>query len=450
MKKLIVLLLLGAAILYLNSDNFTSRLTQALNESSNASSRDERLQERLASIDELRALEEKVEQLNVQEEAKLTPSIASGTKEKPSSDIQAIPFEVAVKMQKEEPTVDLGTAEEGEIFVAQNEEDKLSQTKEQTKVAGIPLSELLKAEEPQTNKLVTAKSAHNEKADAEDKEHFSAGETKNTRVVEVEAIAPMVEESTETNLSKVNTVEIQQPVKVAEVEEKYEVKNLPYTKIYTPVIKVAKEPGIPVKPAPMQAAKGKKATVAKVSPIPEFARHEHVPVVESVHVARLSSKQKPVKVAVVKPVPKGEKTWYVKVKKGDTLSQIARRYYGDPAMYQALIAANRDKVKNAQYIYPGQIIKVPSLKRVASAVRPPVATVSRTFRTSRPMSSREALSQIARVKTVVVQPGDTLSKIAERYIGDTDAYKTLYSINRSAISNPDLIYPGQRIRIPAG
>lgn len=45
--------------------------------------------------------------------------------------------------------------------------------------------------------------------------------------------------------------------------------------------------------------------------------------------------------------------------------------------------------------------------------------------------------------TYVVQPGDTLSEIAERY-GST--YQTLAALN--GISNPDLIYAGQTIRIP--
>lgn len=47
--------------------------------------------------------------------------------------------------------------------------------------------------------------------------------------------------------------------------------------------------------------------------------------------------------------------------------------------------------------------------------------------------------------TYVVQPGDTLSGIAARY-GTT--YQTLAALNQ--LSNPNLIYPGQTIRIPEG
>lgn len=47
--------------------------------------------------------------------------------------------------------------------------------------------------------------------------------------------------------------------------------------------------------------------------------------------------------------------------------------------------------------------------------------------------------------TYVVQPGDTLSGIAARYGTN---YQTLAALNR--LTNPNLIYPGQTIRVPEG
>ena len=45
-----------------------------------------------------------------------------------------------------------------------------------------------------------------------------------------------------------------------------------------------------------------------------------------------------------------------------------------------------------------------------------------------------------------VKPGDSLSKIAEHYYGDQMEYKKIAHYNN--ISNPDLIQPGQKLRIP--
>ncbi len=44
--------------------------------------------------------------------------------------------------------------------------------------------------------------------------------------------------------------------------------------------------------------------------------------------------------------------------------------------------------------------------------------------------------------------GDSLSKIAKKIYGDPMKYKIIFEANREVIKDPDLIYPGQKIRIP--
>ena len=48
-----------------------------------------------------------------------------------------------------------------------------------------------------------------------------------------------------------------------------------------------------------------------------------------------------------------------------------------------------------------------------------------------------------------IQSGDTLSKIAQQKYGDPGAYTKIFEANREVIEDPDKIYPGQQIRIPA-
>jgi nucleoid-associated protein YgaU len=45
-----------------------------------------------------------------------------------------------------------------------------------------------------------------------------------------------------------------------------------------------------------------------------------------------------------------------------------------------------------------------------------------------------------------VVPGDSLSKIATKYPGVT--WQKIFEANRDQIKNPDLIHPGQKLRIP--
>ncbi len=53
-------------------------------------------------------------------------------------------------------------------------------------------------------------------------------------------------------------------------------------------------------------------------------------------------------------------------------------------------------------------------------------------------------------KTVfyTVQKGDSLWKIAKTLLGDGNKWPKIFEANKEVIKNPDLIYPGQQLRIP--
>ena len=50
--------------------------------------------------------------------------------------------------------------------------------------------------------------------------------------------------------------------------------------------------------------------------------------------------------------------------------------------------------------------------------------------------------------TYVVVSGDSLSKIAKRQYGDMNQWRRIYEANRDQIKDPDLIHPGQKLKIP--
>ena len=49
------------------------------------------------------------------------------------------------------------------------------------------------------------------------------------------------------------------------------------------------------------------------------------------------------------------------VKKGDSLSKIAKAHYGDPMKYKEIFAANNDILDDPNKIFPGQELKIPNL-----------------------------------------------------------------------------------------
>lgn len=52
------------------------------------------------------------------------------------------------------------------------------------------------------------------------------------------------------------------------------------------------------------------------------------------------------------------------VEKGDTLSALAKRYYGDPTRYEVIFEANRPMLQNPDKIYVGQTLRIPTDPRI--------------------------------------------------------------------------------------
>jgi len=47
------------------------------------------------------------------------------------------------------------------------------------------------------------------------------------------------------------------------------------------------------------------------------------------------------------------------VQPGDSLSKIARQFYGKPALWTVILNANRDILSNPRLLRPGQVLVIP-------------------------------------------------------------------------------------------
>jgi nucleoid-associated protein YgaU len=59
-----------------------------------------------------------------------------------------------------------------------------------------------------------------------------------------------------------------------------------------------------------------------------------------------------------------------------------------------------------------------------------------------------AAAPAAAAKTYTVKAGDTLSGIAKQQLGDANAYMKIFEANRDQLNDPNLIKPGQVLKIP--
>ncbi|HEV8678721.1 MAG TPA: LysM peptidoglycan-binding domain-containing protein [Stellaceae bacterium] len=65
-----------------------------------------------------------------------------------------------------------------------------------------------------------------------------------------------------------------------------------------------------------------------------------------------------------------------------------------------------------------------------------------------PPAAKAAVAALAAGGTYVVQSGNSLWLIARQFYGQGISYTAIYSANRDQIRNPDLIYPGQQLKVP--
>jgi len=70
------------------------------------------------------------------------------------------------------------------------------------------------------------------------------------------------------------------------------------------------------------------------------------------HVAKVDDQM-----TVVAPAPESK---FYTVKSGDTLSKISKEYYGDVNQYNKIFEANRPLLKDADDIFPGQVLRIPA------------------------------------------------------------------------------------------
>ena len=60
----------------------------------------------------------------------------------------------------------------------------------------------------------------------------------------------------------------------------------------------------------------------------------------------------------------------------------------------------------------------------------------------------DAPAPVPEVEYYTIVSGDSLSKIAKKYYGNAMDYPKPFVANKEVIKDPNLIYPGQKIRVP--
>ncbi|MFQ5598778.1 MAG: LysM peptidoglycan-binding domain-containing protein, partial [Nitrospiria bacterium] len=126
------------------------------------------------------------------------------------------------------------------------------------------------------------------------------------------------------------------------------------------------------------------------------------------------------------------------IKAGESLSILAKKYYGDKMAYG--IIADFNRIQDIAKISIGQRIKIPVLKGGGPN--------EKGFEKSGTPGHEEKTSTLGaeRYTLHTIKAGESLSKLAEKYYGDKMDYRIIADFNQ--IQNLTMIRIGQTIKIP--
>lgn len=137
----------------------------------------------------------------------------------------------------------------------------------------------------------------------------------------------------------------------------------------------------------------------------------------------------------------------------DFAANLGKKLFGKEAeaadKIQAHIEADNPGVQGLNVAYNGGTVVLEGDAASAEAMEKAVLMAGNVQGVEQvDVSSLTAPEQTAQVEFYTIESGDTLWAIAERFLGKGSLYPRVFEANREVIKDADLIYPGQKIRIP--
>jgi LysM repeat protein len=89
-----------------------------------------------------------------------------------------------------------------------------------------------------------------------------------------------------------------------------------------------------------------------------------------------------------------------------------------------------------------------ALKTVSDWEKDVVADIKVNAPAARPAPTTASAGAAPATVSYTVQSGDTLSGIAKKFLGNANEYMEIFNANRDQLTDPDMIKPGQVLKIP--
>ena len=151
---------------------------------------------------------------------------------------------------------------------------------------------------------------------------------------------------------------------------------------------------------------------------------------------------------------------YYVVQEGDTLSSIAKKFYGEEqgnrlVNINAIFEANRITLVSADDLYVGQKLVIPPLPSASATGSTQTVLSEKVFSKvesigKRHLSKNPVVSSSPKQGNIyIVKEGDSLWRIASRQLGDGNRYKEIVKLNSDILSSEDDIKVDMKLKLPA-
>ncbi len=169
--------------------------------------------------------------------------------------------------------------------------------------------------------------------------------------------------------------------------------------------------------------------------------------------SRVSSRFTPVKVRQKTPKYRLNAGYYT-VKSGDSLSKIAANVYGSRGNsydnIERIYQANKNVLKSRDAVREGQILRIPPIE-VASKETTRKQNFAQRILSNITGNNHHATSLSARNSRYIeyrVKKGDSLYKIAKKYLGSGNRYKEIQELNRKKLAGGNDLEVGVILKLP--
>lgn len=152
--------------------------------------------------------------------------------------------------------------------------------------------------------------------------------------------------------------------------------------------------------------------------------------------------------AVLSPAEPAANFVQHRVRRGESLSDIAQQHLGSANRYGEIFNLNRDNLRNPNDLRIGMMLNIPVLATPDASPPPQTPLPTSPPAAPTPVTAPAPPAAPVNYTQYTVQRGESLSAIALNELGDSERYMEIFNANTDRLKSPDALKPGMILNLP--